>query len=505
MKNDIVIRILFCILLTIIDIHSSNAQNEAVNAAFKAKQKPLILRVVSQTLVVNGKKSTVFNIIQPDGTEGFTGTKGDYFDVKLKNATTVPIGIHWHGLILPNNQDGVAYVTQLPIPPGGTYDYHFKILQAGTYWMHSHFKFHEQQLMTAPLILKDPHERYPNDQNIVVMFQDFSFTEPAKIFADLQHAGMKMEGNSMPMLSDSMPKMKMQRDLNDVKYDAFLANRHTLRNPQIFKVNAGNVVRLRLINGSSATNFWVYTGKLVGTAIAADGNFIEPIKNTAFQIAVAQRLDIEVTIPKDGGAFPIFAQVEGTNKQTGFVLATTNTKIPQLNENAAAIAPPLNDTQEMQLHAIESLVKRPITATLNYKLTGNMQNYIWEINNEVWPRIKPFKIKKNDRVEMIFTNDTDMAHPMHFHGHVFQVSAINGKSLKNGPMRDTILVLPHTTKSIIFDADNPGIWMLHCHVLYHMLAGMMTTTNYIGYPAPKFYLDLINGKLGANLTLHTSR
>jgi len=127
-----------------------------------------------------------------------------------------------------------------------------------------------------------------------------------------------------------------------------------------------------------------------------------------------------------------------------------------------------------------------------------MKNYIWKINNEVWPRIKPLTITKGDRVEMVFRNDTNMAHPMHFHGHVFQVSEIDGKALANGPLRDTILVLPHSTKKIIFDANNPGIWMLHCHVLYHMKAGMMTTTNYVGYPEPKYYQALISGKLGAD-------
>src|SRR6478609_6438900 len=108
---------------------------------------PTILKAIETTLTVNGKKSKVFDIVQPDGTQGFIGTKGKSFDVLLKNETTVPVSIHWHGLILPNNQDGVPYVTQLPIQPGQTHHYNFKLLQAGTYWMHSHFRFHEQNLM----------------------------------------------------------------------------------------------------------------------------------------------------------------------------------------------------------------------------------------------------------------------------------------------------------------------------------------------------------------------
>lgn len=181
--------------------------------------------------------------------------------------------------------------------------------------------------------------------------------------------------------------------------------------------------------------------------------------------------------------------------QGGIILATKGAVIPKLSEQAAKTAPALNDEQEFQLHAITPLEKRTLDSVLNYQLTGNMQNYVWEINNQIWPRIKPYKIKNGDRVEMVFTNDTDMAHPMHFHGHIFQVVKINGKAITNGPLRDTILVLPHTTKKIVFDADNPGIWMTHCHVLYHMAAGMMTTTNYIDYPEPNYYQDLINGKI----------
>ena len=446
---------------------------------------PIILKAVDQTLIVNGKKSHVFNIIQPNGIEGYTGTKGDNFDVKLINNTSVPISIHWHGLILPNNQDGVAYVTQLPIPPHSSHDYHFKLVQSGTYWMHSHYKFHEQELMTAPLILKSKDDPYKNDQDVVVMFQDFSFQNPETIFSNLQHHSNNMGAMNMPM----------KQDLNDVKYDAYLANRRTLNDPPVFHVSAGKKVRLRLINGASATNFWINTGNLSGKAIAADGNSIHPINNNKFQIALAQRMDIEVTIPKNGGAFPILAQPEGTNQQAGFILATEGASIPKLFEIAKQTAPALNDAQEWQLHPLHSIATKPVNAVLHYKLTGNMSDYIWKINDEIWPRIKPLHIKKGDRVEMVFTNDTSMAHPMHLHGHVFQVSEIDGKQMINGPLRDTILVLPHSTKKIIFDATNPGIWMLHCHVLYHMFAGMMTTTNYQNYPSPSYYEDLINGKI----------
>jgi FtsP/CotA-like multicopper oxidase with cupredoxin domain len=450
--------------------------------------QPVTLNAVEQTLEVNGKKATVFNLVQPDGTEGFVGYKGDDFDVTLVNKTSVPISVHWHGMILPNDQDGVPYVTQLPIKPGDSHHYHYKLLQDGTYWMHSHFKFHEQRLMTAPMILKDHNDKYKNDKDIVVMFQDFTFKNPEQILFDLQHK----PHSSMAM---NMDNKKAKPDLNDVQYDAFLANRHTLKHPVIYHIKADEKIRLRLINGSSASNYWINTGSLKGTAIALDGNFIQPFTGYKFQLAVAQRIDIEVTIPKNGGTFPILAQVEGTNNQAGVILTTEASPNIHVDAKASEVATALNDEQEMHSHAVHPLSKKKPTAVLNYKLTGDMANYIWKINDQVWPKIKPLTIKKGDRVEMVFTNDTGMAHPMHLHGHIFQVESINGNQLANGPLRDTILVLPHSTKKIIFDAENPGIWMLHCHVLYHMNAGMMTTTNYIGYPEPSFYKDLIAGKI----------
>lgn len=456
---------------------------------------PITLNAVQQTLDVDGKKATVFNLVQPDGTEGYSGTKGEFFDVNLVNKTTVPISVHWHGIILPNDQDGVPFVTQLPIPPGGSHHYYYKLVQGGTFWMHSHFKFHEQELMTAPMILKDPKDPYNQDRDVVIMFQDFSFTKPEVIFQNLKH-------QNQPVTSETtMPMQKMKRDLNDVNYDAFLANRRTINSPWIYPVMPGEKIRLRLINGSSATNYWIHTGKLLGKAIAADGNAIKPITGDEFQLAVAQRMDVEVTIPAKGGVFPILAQVEGKKNQSGIILATSGMKIPKPQIEASIPAPALNDAQEVQLHPLQSLAAKKETAVLNYKLTGDMQNYVWKINDEVWPKINPLTIKKGDRVAMIFVNDSDMAHPMHLHGHVFQVTEIDGKTIENGPLRDTILVLPHSSKKIIFDANNPGIWMLHCHVLYHMQAGMMTTTNYVGYPEPSYYRDLIEGKIAGDVNL----
>ena len=251
-----------------------------------ATDKPLILRVVPQQITVNGKKSQVFNIIKPNGQAGFFGKKGQYFNVLLENKTSQPLTIHWHGLLLPNSQDGIPFVTQLPIPPGGKFHYDYRLIQSGTYWMHSHYGFQEQQMMSAPFIIENPDSRYKNAKNIVVMMEDFSFTPPQQIFADLRHRGSHAD----------MAKMDMKGpDLNDVTYDAYLTNRHTLNHPDIIMVKPGEQIRLHIINASSATNLWIKTGKLETAAISFDGQPIKPYKNEIFQLPMSDRIDLLAT------------------------------------------------------------------------------------------------------------------------------------------------------------------------------------------------------------------
>ncbi|ARG97982.1 hypothetical protein B6N58_10100 [Legionella micdadei] len=455
-----------------------------------AENQPITLNVVSEPIRVNDKQSSVFNIRQPNGKAGFEGVKGQEFNVLVVNKTNVPIVIHWHGLIDPNNQDGVPYVTQLPIPVGGKQHYRFKLVQAGTFWMHSHEELQVQKLMAAPLIIHDPAQRKMADQEAVVMLQDFTFRNPLQIYEELRHKhpmAMGMGGAGM-----DMKNRVMKMDLNDVKFDAYLANRRTLKNPEIIRVKPGSILRLRLVNASASTNYWIYTGKLSGKAIAVDGAAVKPLISEQFELALANRLDILLTIPEGEGAYPILAQPEGTNSQTGVILATPGSKIPQLSEKANTTAPALTNAQEYQFKALNPLSKKTVDKVLTYKLEGDMKTYVWKINNEVWPKVTPFLIEKGQRVEIEYINLSGMAHPMHFHGHVFEVTGINGKPIEDGPLHDTVLILPNSSMKLQFDADNPGIWFMHCHILYHAKGGMDTTINYRNYPEPDFYKKLIS-------------
>ncbi|MFN7097685.1 MAG: multicopper oxidase family protein, partial [Gammaproteobacteria bacterium] len=245
-------------------------------------------------------------------------------------------------------------------------------------------------------------------------------------------------------------------------------------------VQPGKTVRLRIINGSAMSGFFVSTGNLPGQLIAVDGEDIHPINGKQFQISEAQRLDILVTIPdKKAGVYPILAQGQGTNLQTGLILATPEVKdIPAIPEKTNQTAGALDYSQEWQLKAMYPLMPKPVDETLRINLEGDMAKYEWKMNNQMWPNVTPLTINKDKRVEVIINNQTNMAHPIHLHGHVFEVTEMDGKPVLDGAMRDTVFVMPHSTVKVQFDSDNPGKWVIHCHMLYHQEAGMMTEIDY---------------------------
>ncbi|WP_158644250.1 multicopper oxidase family protein [Legionella hackeliae] len=461
--------------------------------ASSAEADKTIIEVSDKAFQLNGqsKAAKAFELLfkYPDGSitqEGYFGTKGELFNVMVVNKTKEPITIHWHGLIVPNDQDGVPEVTQTPIKPGESRPYQYKLVQSGTYWMHSHEGFQEQQQLSAPFIIHEPDKKKDNSEEIIMFLQDFTYQEPYKLFQELRNKPMA------PMQMGKSDSMKMDTDYDDIKYDAFLTNKATLDNPKIKPVTAGQTVRLRIINASASTNFEINLGKLKGSLIAVDGEQIKPISGSQFPIGIGNRLDILVNIPKGGGVFPILAQVEGTVQQTGLVIATANLPIPKFNPEASQ---PLGRVSyyelEKQLHTLNPLAKKKPDVSLNYTLEGTMEGYRWTLNGEAWPDIIPLGITKGQRVEMIFTNKNTMSHPMHLHGHVFQVTEVDGTKLSNGALRDTVLVQPNSTVKIQFDANNPGIWLNHCHNLYHFMGGMATTIEYAGYPKPLFYLEAI--------------
>ena len=275
-----------------------------------------------------------------------------------------------------------------------------------------------------------------------------------------------------------MAAMKSKPDLNDVQYDAFLANSRTLADPEVVKVEPGGRVRLRIINGSSMSAYHIDLGELDGHLVAVDGIPVRKVHGRTFPIAVAQRLDIELTIPKIAAAYPVLAVLEGERRQTGIVLLAGKGQVTRISGMADAASPPLTLDLERSLRAAEPLADRKADRTHVLNLTGSMQGYQWSINNVAWSKdVPPLMVTEGERVELVITNQTMMPHPMHLHGHSFQVVAIDGNRFA-GALRDTVLVPPKTTVTVAFDADNPGWWAFHCHLLYHQHAGMFQTVRY---------------------------
>ena len=490
------------------------------------------LSVATRTLDVHGKAATVYGLSQADGTRGFVGKQGERFALELENRLSEPTLVHWHGMTPPWRQDGVPDITQKALAPGESYAYDFPLERAGTHWMHSHYGLQKQNLMSAPLIVRSKEDLAADEQEVVVELADFSFKPAEEILANLRgdtsdkmgamagmagmsgtkpgggmdpmsgmmdhaamgHGDMAMSDMAMPgmtipaaalmpgmekatsgMTGDGDPTaapMAMMMDVNDIEYDAYLANDRSLDDPQVIEVERGGTVRLRIINAASSTNFTVDLGNVEGELIAVDGNAVQPVRSSRFPLAMAQRADIRVRMPGDGQARPVLFLREGARERTGIVLRPPRSSIERIAETSTEEGPILGLGEEKRLKAAVPLAVRHADRTILFDLTGAMGGYVWG-----WQADQPLIVREGERVEMVLRNTTMMSHPMHLHGHHFQVVAIDGQRMQ-GAVRDTVLVPPGSSVTIAFDADNPGRWAFHCHNLYHMAVGMMTTVEY---------------------------
>jgi FtsP/CotA-like multicopper oxidase with cupredoxin domain len=450
------------------------------------------LVIGTRMIEVKGKPAKVFGLTQRSGAHGLMMNAGERFRLRLTNDSGEAALIHWHGLTPPNGQDGVPGVTQPLLPVGQFHDYDFPVLLPGTNWMHSHHALQEQRMMAAPLIVRDPREAGDDVQEIVMMLHDFTFRDPAEILGELSqgmtHGGMthdsatmdhsQMDRSQMDMSGMDMSAMPMAgMDLNDVAYDAFLVNDRTLDDPEVVRVEKGQRLRLRIINGAAASNFMVDLGTLPGELRHVDGRPIEPVRDSRFPLAIAQRADIFVTLPADTGAWPILFQREGDVARTGIVVATKDGAVSKIADQATKAIGAIDSELPMLYRAVEPLAKRAADRKLIVALTGDMMTYRWGIADAAAPAAD-IPVGIGERVEIELVNRTQMSHPMHLHGHHFQVTAVNGAPVA-GVVRDTELVPVGGRVTIAFDAGNPGRWMFHCHNLYHMLSGMMTEVTYL--------------------------
>lgn len=246
-------------------------------------------------------------------------------------------------------------------------------------------------------------------------------------------------------------------------------NDRTLNDPDVIRVDAGGRVRLRIINAAAATVFWIDTGAVPGRLVAVDGHDILPVTGTRFGIAMGQRLDVEMDLPAGTGAFPILALREGARERTGIVLAAAGAGIAPISGVADAASPAFDAglEQEGAMRAVAPLATRPASKTHAVMLGGSMQPYVWTIDGKTWGDHVPVTATSGERVEIMFHNTSMMGHPMHLHGHAFQVVGIGDQRFA-GAVRDTVHVPPMAMVTTAVDAGEDARWMLHCHHMPHL-------------------------------------
>ena len=455
---------------------------------------PLSLTATTRVLEINGRAATVYGLANAAGGQGLVLDPGQRFRVDLTNSLDVETIIHWHGQIPPNVQDGVPNLPMPLLKTGERRSFDFAP-NPGTHWMHSHVPVQEMSLLAAPLIVRSAEDVAADRQEVVMFLHDFSFRPADEVLAEITGgmaghdmaamgepaptksdamAGMEMSGMDMSGEMAGMAMGGMAMDLNDYNFDAYLANDRTLSDPEVIAVEAGGRIRLRVVNAAAATVFWIDTGAAPARLVAVDGHAILPMPVTRFGLAMAQRLDIEIDLP-GAGAFPVLALREGARERTGIILASSGSAVQRIDGMAEADAPAFDTdmAQELRLQAANPLAARKVDRAQMIMLAGAMQPYVWTIDGQTWDTHVPVSAVSGQRVELTFHNMSMMAHPMHLHGHVFQVVNINGRAV-NGALRDTIYVPPMAQVTVALDAGEAARWMLHCHHMPHLSTGMMT-------------------------------
>lgn len=397
---------------------------------------------------------------------------GDTLRAELTNRLPVDTTIHWHGIALRNDMDGGPGLTQTAIAPGSTFVYQFVADTSGTYWFHPHSGTQLDRGLYAPLIVEDPHEPGGYDQDWVVVLDDWidgTGHTPDDVLATLRQ-GMGSMGAMMGSTSGmGGTSPLLGGDAGDLRYPHYVINGRVPTAPATLTARPRQRARIRLVNAGSDTAFRVALGGHRLQVTHTDGYPVQPVETDTLLIAMGERYDVVTTL--GDGVFPLVALAEGKDA-TGLALVRTGTGTPP----PATIRPAELDRDRLGYDRLTAArdgrlpTKAPdITHVLD--LTGGMMSYDWGINGRPLDPGQRLLIQHGQRVRITFRNRTMMWHPMHIHGHTFQLGA-------SGPRKDTVAVLPGQTLACDLDANNPGQWMIHCHNTYHAETGMATILGY---------------------------
>jgi CopA family copper-resistance protein len=482
--------------------------------------------------------------------------EGTTVTLRVHNKLPTSSSIHWHGIILPFNMDGVPGISFPGIPAGETFTYQFPVLQSGTYWYHSHTRFQEQTGLYGAIVIEPAAgEPIHADRDHVVLLSDWTDESPEHIFTTLKQMS-DFYNFQLPTAQDfardaqsmgvkgALAKRRMWNrmrmnptDLGDVSAATYtyLINGASPAANWTGIAKAGEKIRLRLINGSSSTFFDVRIPGLKMTVVSADGQAVDPVTVEEIRLGVAETYDVMVE-PQDDRAYTIFAQ---SMDRSGYARATLSPR-PGMEAEIPPLDPPtwlsmadmgIGDmgmaghvamqsmqgmpgmqglqsmsTKDMKskdpsvdmrvmhpsralddpgprlrdngrreltyadLHTIGgSKDARGATREIQLRLTGNMQRFIWGFDGKKFSQSEPLHFDQGERLRIVLSNDTMMAHPIHLHGMFGELEAANGEVMVR---KHTFIVQPGKQLSYLVTADNPGQWAYHCHLLYHMQAGM---------------------------------
>jgi multicopper oxidase len=437
-------------------------------------------------------------------------TAGDVMRVDVDNQLPAATSVHWHGLALRNDMDGVPGMTQDPIAAGGSFRYEFTVPDPGTYFYHPHSGVQLDRGLYGVLVVDDPAEPGRYDQEWVVVLDDWvdgTGRTPDQVLADLQQGGGddgsmggmggmdhgsmmggsmmggSMMGGSMmggSMMGGSMMGGSMMGGMGgmqspllggagDIAYPHYLVNGRAATDPVTLAAKPGQRVRVRFVNAGSDTAFRVAVGGHRMTVTHSDGFPVVPVSTDALLIGMGERFDVTLTL--GDGVFPLVASAEG-KKGRGFAVIRT-----------AAGRPPSADGPVPELSGLTllgtdlssgdsvRLDRRSTDRRHDLVLGGSMGPYRWTLNGKTFPDTEPLPVVQGERVRLRFVNQTMMFHPMHVHGHTFALA-------RGGARKDTVIVRPMQALEVDLDADNPGQWATHCHNIYHAESGMMTTLSY---------------------------
>ena len=491
--------------------------SDAVRRA-EARRRPGRQRVVSAHLTVREATVSLGGLVVPTWVYGesvpgplLRANAGDLLRVKVSNALPTDTSIHWHGIALRNDMDGVPGITQEPINSGSRFGYEFTVPDPGTYFYHPHTGVQLDRGLYGVLVVDDPAEPGDYEQEWIVVLDDWvdgAGRTPDDILKELvadsgstdsgstdsgdmggmdmgdgSMDGMDMGGSSMDgmdMGGSSMDGMDMgdmgegmQSRLiggaGDIDYPHYLVNGKTAGAPVTFTGKPGQRVRIRIINAASDTAFRVALGDHRLTVTHSDGFPVEQDTTDALLIAMGERYDV-VAVLSDG-AFPLVASAEGKNGQALAVVRTGSGRTPTPDVWVPELRRRVMLSSDLTAVPDARLTNKAPDRTLDVLLGGSMAPYRWTINGKTFPDTTPLQVAEGERVRLRFQNRSMMFHPMHVHGHTYGL-------VRGGARKDTAIVRPMQTLEVDLDADNPGQWATHCHNIYHAEAGMMTTLSY---------------------------